>query len=274
MGLDTVALLAGRAHPLTTEGLTFVVPLRSAVVELTAGERLLVDRTTWATLPAGTAVSARALSSHAQMLVLTAQPALLAHVIDTYCHLGVDRPTCERYFRPAQLLPRTIWVYELCQRYLFEREVLNAADNEATRFLETEIVKEAFFLCRDRERGEDRAPLVQQYSSVVAGAVAFIEAHLFDPEGLLKLSHQVGASESTLLRAFKKELGSTPAAYWRGRRLDEALGLLRGGHAAISEIAGTVGYDNPAAFAEAFHARFGQAPSAFLSTRRKRQAPA
>jgi AraC-like DNA-binding protein len=247
--------------------------LRSAVVELNAGERLLVDRTTWATIPPDTSVQALVLAPSARLLVLSVSPELIDQVADTYRSVGVERVALQRHLSTLQLLPRTMWVYELCQRYLFEREVLNEHHSDAARFLETELVKEAFFLCRDREHGEDRAPLAEQHSPVVAGALGFIDANLFEPELLAQLARHVGSSESTLLRAFKKELGSTPAAYWRARRLDEALGFLRSGLGSIAEIAARVGYDNPAAFAQAFQLRFGQAPSAFVSARRRRPAP-
>jgi hypothetical protein len=34
-----------------------------------------------------------------------------------------------------QRLPRTVWVDEILQRYLFERQVCGGFDNDATRFL-------------------------------------------------------------------------------------------------------------------------------------------
>lgn len=122
-------------------------------------------------------------------------------------------------------------------------------------------MKEAFFLYRDRDEGAERSPLVRRNTPTVAAALDFIEANLFEADGVESLCRRLGASESTLLRAFKRELGLTPAVYWRGRRLDEALALLRSGSASVATVALKVGYANPAAFAEAFKARFGQSPS-------------
>jgi AraC-like DNA-binding protein len=71
----------------------------------------------------------------------------------------------------------------------------------------------------------------------------------------------MGASESTLLRAFRRERGRSPSAYAREKKLDAALLLLRSGRYAISEVATRVGYGNLAAFSSAFARRFGSPPS-------------
>src|SRR5262249_43557594 len=76
-----------------------------------------------------------------------------------------------------------------------------------------------------------------------------------------ELAKHCGASESTVLRAFRREVGVAPAMYVRRRRLEEALHLLESGRYAVTEVAGRVGYDNPAAFAVAFRKHHGVSPS-------------
>ena len=104
-------------------------------------------------------------------------------------------------------------------------------------------------------------------------AVAWIEAHLFEPTGLVELARRAGASESTLLRSFRRELGCGPGEYWRARRLDEAVVLLRAERHSVAEVATRVGYDNPTSFAYAFRRRFGRSPSSFRPTRPVRRSP-
>ena len=94
--------------------------------------------------------------------------------------------------------------------------------------------------------------------------VELIEADLVSPLAVADLARRCRVSESTLLRAFKRELGCTPGAYARGRRMDEALALLRAGCFSITEVAGRVGYDNPTSFSHAFQLHFGNLPSSFL----------
>ncbi len=128
-------------------------------------------------------------------------------------------------------------------------------------------MKEADFLLRDRDDGADRASLVQEHSGAVQRALAHIEAHLFEVPDIKALTRVSGASESTLLRAFKREIGCAPGAYWRMMRLDESVVLLESGRLTVAEVATRVGYDNASAFAHAFQLRFGRSPSELLPRR-------
>ena len=92
------------------------------------------------------------------------------------------------------------------------------------------------------------------------------EEHLFEPFHIAELVKHCQASESTVLRAFRGELGVAPRAYVRRRRLEEAMQFLEAGRYAVTEVAMRVGYDNPSAFAAAFRAQFGVAPSSVKPT--------
>jgi AraC-like DNA-binding protein len=189
-----------------------------------------------------------------------------------HASVGFDRGKLERWLRRCTLLPRTVWVHELVHRYVFERYALGRRRNLAIRFLEVELVKELYFLFRDRDEGGERATIVRTHSAPVDRAVRHIEAHLFDPPSVAALARRAGASASTLLRAFRNEVGCSPGAYWRNRKLDEALVVLRAG-GSVGEAAARVGYDNPTAFGFAFRRRFGQPPSTFRPRRPVRAAP-
>lgn len=180
----------------------------------------------------------------------------------TYAELGFDRRQLERWLRTPSLLPRTVWLHELLHRYVFERHALGLHGNLATDFLEIEIAKEVFFLFRDRASGDERASIVRTSSAQVQRALDHIEAHLADEVSVAALARIAAASESTLLRMFKSELGCSPAAYWRNRKLDEALLWLRGGRS-VADVAARAGYENPTAFGFAFRRRFGRPPSSF-----------
>lgn len=204
--------------------------------------------------------------------VIALHPPVLAAAEREYRSLDLDRPRFERWLRARTLLPRTTWLHEILHRYVFEREALGNRDNLATRFLEIEIAKEIYFLFRDRDEGAERATIVRAPGAPVERALRYIDAHLYADLSMPQLSRIAGASESTLLRQFRAEVGSTPAAYWRNRRLDEALLALRAGRS-VAEVATRVGYDHPTAFGFAFRRRFGKPPSAFRPTGRVRAAP-
>lgn len=265
MDLRVEGLAPDRPLRVDTRGPTFLFTLRAAVVEARVrGEVLQLDRTHWGIAPGASRVELVARTPGARLLMATAHPPLIAKVVELYRKVRLEGPRFERWLAAPQRMVRTVWVDEILQRYLFERQVCEGFDNDATRFLEAEVVKEAYYLLRDRDAGADRASLVQKHSPTVERALARIEAHLFEAPKIRELARSAGASESTLLRAFKRELGCTPSAYWRMRRLDEALVLLESGQHGVAEVAALVGYDNASAFAHAFALRFGRAPSELL----------
>lgn len=204
--------------------------------------------------------------------VIAFHPPALAAVAREYAELGLDLRTFERWLRARSVLPRTTWLHEILHRYVFERHALGNLDNLAIRFLEIEIAKELYFLFRDRARGADRATIVRAPGTPVERALRHLEAHLYQPVSMPALARIAGASESTLLRQFRVEVGATPVAYWRDRKLDEALLALRAGRS-VAEVATRVGYEHPTAFGLAFRKRFGKPPSAFRPRGRVRAAP-
>jgi AraC-like DNA-binding protein len=174
----------------------------------------------------------------------------------------MDPRRFDRFLSTPAVFPRTNWVNELYHRYVFERAVCKKTDNDATRFLESEVLKELYFLAHSRDTEKDRPSVVESETDLVKRARASIEEHLFEPDVVKRLARACAASESTLLRAFKRELGQGPLAYVRARRLDESMLLLKSRRHAIGEVALLVGYKNFAAFSAAFRARFGVSPSA------------
>jgi AraC-like DNA-binding protein len=244
-----------------------VLPIENAIVDTVCGAlRPALDPGSWMLVPAGVPVTLGASSVVAHTLVLTVSPGLMLRVAEVYAG-EVDAARFRRYLREPQLLVRTTWVNELVHRYLFERAVCKRCDNDATRFLETEIGKELYFLCHERHRHLDRPSLVEAHTVVVQRALQHLEEHLFEADVLADLPRAIGASRSTLLRTFRRELGESPLAYVRTRRLDEALMLLKSRHLRVSEVSALVGYRNLAAFSHAFRERFGLRPTDVLSTR-------
>jgi AraC-like DNA-binding protein len=255
------------------EAPSLLVTIESSVVRVHRGAaELLVDRSGCLLLPAGSRADLRA-ATPARVAVLSFHERLVGHVARTYRKLGLDRARLERWTARLEVLPRTVWVHEIVHRYVFERYALGEHDNAATRFLETEILKEVYFLFRDREKGADRSSTLRRYSAAVERAIAHIEGNLFETASVRALVDVAGASESTLLRTFQRELGESPAAYWRHRKLDEALVLLRSGRHSVAEVATRIGYDNPTSFGASFRRRFGASPSTFIPRQPTRRAP-
>jgi AraC-like DNA-binding protein len=234
-----------------------VAPIDVGIVDL---DGATLDRAAFAVLPRGTRAIAIAKSPVARVLVLAPSAALLARTVAIYGG-EIDARRLASYLATHAVYPRTNWMNEILHRYLFERAVCKKTNNDATRFLESEIVKEVYFLAHARATTQDRASVVATEGDLVKRARRHVEEHLFEPDVVAGLARACGASESTLLRSFKRELGQGPLAYVRARRLDESMLLLRSKKHSVGEVAVLVGYDNLSAFSTAFRARFGMRPS-------------
>jgi AraC-like DNA-binding protein len=163
-----------------------------------------------------------------------------------------------------RVMPRTRWVDEVVHRYVFERDACGKHRSRAAVFLEIEIAKEIYFLCQERDEQRTRASVLREEGGLVPRARALIDASLSERLGVRELARRCHASESTLLRAFARELGTTPGSYARERRLEAAVLLLEAGRFSVTEVAERVGYASLPSFTTAFAKRFGAAPSSLL----------
>ncbi|CAD5109158.1 AraC family transcriptional regulator [Zestomonas carbonaria] len=80
---------------------------------------------------------------------------------------------------------------------------------------------------------------------------------------LARWAERVGASERTLTRLFRNELGMGFAAWRQQLRLSHAATLIAQGQR-LGEVAGQLGYANPSAFSAMFKRAFGSPPSRFF----------
>lgn len=89
-----------------------------------------------------------------------------------------------------------------------------------------------------------------------------------DERSLAQLGRGVGASERTLSRLFRTELGMS-FPQWRGQlRLQRALTLLAAGRS-VTAVAGECGFRSPSAFIDAFRRAFGTTPGRYREEARR-----
>lgn len=250
------------ARPRLASHPALVFPLEATAIALAmpARETLRLDRSGFALVPARTRYRIETGSPAPRVVTLEVSAEARAAVEHEYAP-HVERERFAVVVGEACVLARTRWVDELIQRYVFERDICARHGSLASRFLELELTKELYFLGDEQRAGKTRAPVVGEGTVLVERARAAIEASLFEPFSMPALARACHASESSLLRAFRRELGVTPGAYVRERRLDEALQLLESGRYTVGEIAARVGYTGQAAFAVAFQRKFHVAPS-------------
>lgn len=238
-----------------------LVPLDRALVRLEVdGLTHRIDRSVFALVPARRPYVPTAVTASPTLAVLAVESGAARAVAREYDGHW-DDALFARITSEARVFRRTRWVDELVHRYVFERDVCEKHGSEAARFLETELVKELFFLGKELLEEHVRASVLEDEDPLVAKARTFVAEHLFEPFTMAELARACHASESTLLRAFRRGTGETPAAYLRNRRLDEAFQLLKSGRYTASEVALRVGYGQLSAFTAAFRRRFEVPPS-------------
>jgi AraC family transcriptional regulator len=80
---------------------------------------------------------------------------------------------------------------------------------------------------------------------------------------LSELAAAVGLSYHHFCHAFKASRGVAPHQWLVGRRVEKACELLRNTHETVTEIAASVGYDDPNQLLRVFRARRSTTPAAY-----------
>ncbi|HTR29785.1 MAG TPA: two-component regulator propeller domain-containing protein [Puia sp.] len=106
----------------------------------------------------------------------------------------------------------------------------------------------------------------------VKGVLEYIEKNMGNPDlSVGELSARFHASRSTFYKRLLLLTGKTPIEFIRHIRLRRAAELLEKSRLTVSEIAYTVGFNNPKNFSQYFKEEFNRIPSAYRSERRESQ---
>ncbi|HEY9212800.1 MAG TPA: helix-turn-helix domain-containing protein, partial [Ancylobacter sp.] len=96
----------------------------------------------------------------------------------------------------------------------------------------------------------------------LARAVRLMQGSIERPPGIAALSRKLDVSPRHLERLFQRHLGTTPAAYHLGLRLDRARELLRLSPLPVTDVGLACGFQSAAHFSTAYARRFKRPPSA------------
>lgn len=114
----------------------------------------------------------------------------------------------------------------------------------------------------DAPDASDEAALIHAHLA----AIAWIEAHLFEPMTVKSVADHAGYSPSRFSRGFTRLQGESVMSYVRGRRLEAAMGrLLAEPGLRIVDLAFDSGFDSQEAFTRAFVRAFGHPPGRLRS---------
>jgi len=92
-----------------------------------------------------------------------------------------------------------------------------------------------------------------------------------NPPSLLELARQVGLNDRKLKQGFREVFNTTPFAYLRRYRLEQAQKLLMNPDIPVEVVAKQVGYCDRSSFAVAFRKQFGLNPKSYQLQHRARQ---
>ncbi len=155
------------------------------------------------------------------------------------------------------IIERSEWLNTLIDQYFHRRIVRRDGDHAS---LGREILRELVDIVSDKPRSVPREAPIE--TSPLAKALIAIESNLFSEMTMESLAVESAASVSTLARLFRANLKTTPMAYRRRRRLEEARAFLTSTDKSIGEIATLVGFTNQGAFTDAFKSAYRISPRA------------
>jgi transcriptional regulator GlxA family with amidase domain len=91
----------------------------------------------------------------------------------------------------------------------------------------------------------------------------WIAGHLDEDLSVGALAARANLSERSFARAFRREVGQTPAAYVEGLRVERARAMLEDGAPSLDGVASAVGFASAEVLRRVFHRRVGVAPAAY-----------
>lgn len=107
---------------------------------------------------------------------------------------------------------------------------------------------------------------------ILARAVRLMQGAIEQPSDIRHLAHRLDVSPRHLERLFRRHLGTSPAAYYLGLRLERARELLRLSPLPVTDVGLACGFQSAAHFSTAYARRFGRPPSGERAAERKSSA--
>ena len=108
----------------------------------------------------------------------------------------------------------------------------------------------------------------RNYSALVQSVIYSLRQGYMDPVSMAELSEEMGVTESYMIRRFREETGTSPAAYLKDLRLEQAALLLTSSHETIQMVGSRVGVPDANYFARIFKEKYGISPGEYRKKHR------
>jgi len=218
-------------------------------------QKFTIDSTNFLVVPAAVIHDDEGISAIYDTMALLPEDKFVDEVAKSQNQVSISRNLKKKCFK----LKRTVWLEQLVQQYFFERILSRRHRTDDVVFLERKILAEIFSIASGNRKSSMENSISEE--DTAKKAITYIESNLFSNLETESIARQVGVGVATLFRQFKKDIGVSPYAYIKRRRLEEAMRLLKLGKYSVSEVALLVGYENFGAFTDAFKAKYKKVPS-------------
>lgn len=147
--------------------------------------------------------------------------------------------------------------------------IYHAHGNTAAADVEMAGYLQLFFAQLIRHHGA--APSHLNGCDYLSQALRYIQYNYAGAIGVEEIARYVGVSRSQLYRAFQTHFGQSPHAYLQKYRIGEACALLREGTLSVTEVAGSVGFNDPLYFSRVFRRIKQCTPTAYQQKNRQKR---
>lgn len=192
-------------------------------------------------------------------------PRLVGGSLDSVCHQSYVQPlTGNRDFPAIHLRPGIPWQAEaldaierawqtgVSEPWGYELRV-RAALSELLLLLAAHVPAEP----------TPRGTRAAREGERIKGMLQYIHDHWNEPLTTAAIAASVSVSQSEALRCFRSAIGTTPIAYVRSYRINQAAQMLASGDIRIADIGETCGFTDMSYFTKTFRELKGCTPSEF-----------
>lgn len=153
-----------------------------------------------------------------------------------------------------------ILIKKYIESLLFYFENPQLADEEILILKLKEII---LLLNKTKNAQNIRSILSNLFNPISYSFREIVEAHLYSSITIDQLALLTGMSTSSFKREFNKIYPSSPAAYFRDKKLEKSLELLASTGLRATEIAYDCGFSNVSHFSKTFKQKYGVAPTVY-----------
>jgi AraC-like DNA-binding protein len=190
--------------------------------------------------------------------------------------IGYAFPACRALWKDRGLLKNNP-TYAMASQFFDTRKATSPNDGTYNNLLCDmffNALKEGFSDDRFiRELGALAASIqpVDTKHMAVKQALDFIETRLHEIQDVKAVAKQLQLSVDGLNEIFRREMKVTCSEYLKVARMKRARALLEDPQTFVKEIAGLVGFDNPAAFGNVFKRYWGESPQDYRARKLKQK---